>query len=393
MAKRTADPTQAPRAFQQTTRDGISRRGFLNRAGTLAGGLASAGLVEMAPDVSAQPAAQGAKPANWLSLTAEPVLEPGLPIIDPHHHLWDRPNDRYLLEELVADTRGQNVRQTVFIECGSMYRAGGPEEFKVVGETEFVQGLAAVSASGRHGEIRAVAGIVGTADLRLGDRVQPVLEAQMAASPQRFRGIRHRAAWADRSVVPNQPADLPEHVLLDASFRKGYSYLRQYGMTFEGWVYHTHIADLTDLARAFPDVTIIFNHLGGPIGVGKYAGHRDEVLAAWKPAVAALAKCPNVVAKVGGIQMIVNGYGWHERKQPPNSDELLKANGDWYRYTIEQFGPRRCMFESNFPVDRLSCSYTAVWNQFKKLTQGFSPDERAAMFHDTAMRFYRLQRV
>ena len=196
-----------------------------------------------------------------------------------------------------------------------------------------------MSASGRYGDTRVAAGIVGSADLRLGDRIAPVLEAHIAASPQRFRGIRHRAAWADRSVVPNQPADLPQHVLLDPGFRRGYAHLRKYGLSFEGWVYHTHITDLVDLARAFPDTPIIFNHLGGPIGVGSYAGRRDEVFAAWKPAVAELAKCPNVVAKVGGIQMVVNGYGWHERKRPPTSDELLDANAKWYRYTIEQFGP------------------------------------------------------
>jgi predicted TIM-barrel fold metal-dependent hydrolase len=274
-----------------------------------------------------------------------------------------------------------------------MYRLDGPEEFRVVGETEFVQGIAAMSASGRYGDTRVAAGIVGTADLRLGDRVAPVLEAQMAASPQRFRGIRHRAAWsADRAVVPVQPTDVPQHVLLDPLFRRGYAYLRRYGMSFEGWVYHTHIADLTSLARAFPDTPIIFNHLGGPIGVGSYAGHRDEIFAAWKPAVAELAKCPNAFAKVGGIQMVVNGYGWEQRQRPPTSDELLDANGKWYRHMIEQFGPSRCMFESNFPVDRLSCSYTVLWNQFKKLTKGFSADERSAMFHDTAMRAYRLAR-
>ena len=194
-------------------------------------------------------------------------------------------------------------------------------------------------------------------------------------------------------MAPNQPADLPQHVLLDPSFRRGYAHLRTHGLSFEGWVYHTHIPDLADLARTFPDTTIIFNHLGGPIGVGSYAGRRDEVFAAWKPAVAELAKCPNVVAKVGGIQMVVNGYGWHERNQPPTSDELLDANGKWYRYTIEQFGPSRCMFESNFPVDRLSCSYTVLWNQVKKLTTGYSADERTAMFHDTAMRVYRLPRL
>ena len=187
--------------------DHITRRGLLDRAGKSAlGGLAAAGaLGGVAPRYAS--AQQGAKPQNWLTLTDEPALEPGLPIIDPHHHLWDRPGDRYLLDELVADARGHNVRQTVFIECTSMYRADGPEEFKVVGETEFVQGIAAMSASGRYGETRVAAGIVGTADLLLGDRVAPVLEAQIAASPQRFRGIRHRAAWADRSVVPTQPAD------------------------------------------------------------------------------------------------------------------------------------------------------------------------------------------
>lgn len=374
---------------------GDTRRHFITSVGRGAAGAvlgAAAWPGGSARALAAQAPAASAKPPNWIALTQEAPLEPELPIIDPHHHLWDRPGDRYLLDELVADARGHNVRQTVFVECTSMYRAEGPDEFKVVGETEFVQGIAAMSASGRYGEMRAAAGIVGTADLRLGDRVAPVLEAQLAASPQRFRGIRHRAAWADRTVVPTQPADLPNHVLLDANFRRGYAHLRRYGLSFEGWVYHTHIADLTDLARAFPDTTIIFNHLGGPIGIGSYAGKRDEIFAAWKPAIAELAKCPNVVAKVGGIQMVVNGYGWHERPKPPTSDELLAANEKWYRHTIEHFGPNRCMFESNFPVDKLSCSYTVLWNQFKKLTKGFSATERSAMFHDTAMRVYRLAR-
>ncbi len=367
----------------------VTRRDFFRQAGLYtAGGIALTGALPgfMAP-VLAQPAPE------WLALTNESALEPALPIIDPHHHLWDRPGNRYLLEDLLQDTRAHNVRQTVFVECTSMYRAEGPEELRVVGETEFVQGVAAKSASGGYGETRVATGIVGSADLRLGDRVAPVLEAQIAASPQRFRGIRHRAAWADQSVLPNLAADAPQHVLLDPDFRKGYAHLRTYGLSFEGWLYHTHIADLTDLAIAFPDTTIIFNHLGGPIGVGSYAGRRAEVFAAWKPAITELAKCPNVVAKVGGIQMVVNGYGWHEQDRPPTSDQLLQANQDWYQHTIDQFGPDRCMFESNFPVDKLSCSYTVLWNQFKKLTRGYSADERAAMFHDTAMRVYRLPRV
>ena len=374
----------------------ITRRSFFDRAGAYALGGVTLGALRAlvpVPAMAQRAGARGGTLQDWLGLTDEAALEPELAIIDPHHHLWDRPGNRYLLKELLADTKEHNVRQTVFVECSSMYRADGPEELRVVGETEFVQGVAAMSASGQYGETRVATGIVGSADMRLGDRVVPVLEAQIAASPQRFRGIRHRAAWAGPAVAPRQPNDLPEHVLLDPNFRRGYAHLRTYGLSFEGWVYHTHILDLADLAGAFPDTTIVFNHLGGPIGVGPYAGRRAEVFAAWKPAVAELATHPNVVAKVGGIQMVVNGYGWHERDQPPTSDELLEANGDWYRYMIEQFGPGRCMFESNFPVDKLSCSYTVLWNQFKKLTQNFSADERAEMFHDTAMRVYRLPQL
>ena len=374
----------------------VGRRGFLKAAAAFV-------AAAPAPATNAAGAQAPAAGQDWLSLTREAALEPDLPIIDPHHHFWndaDRSPRRYLLDDLAADVKGQNVRQTVFIECGSMYRSDGATEFRVVGETEFVQGIAAECASGRYGDLRAAAGIIGTTDLRLGDRVAPVLEAQMAASRQRFRGIRHGGAWVEPGLLPgaslaprssSRPAII-QHLLLDSEFRRGYSYLRTYGLTFEGWVYHMQIGELTDLAKAFPDTTIIFNHLGGPIGVGPYAGHRDEIFAAWKSSIADLAKCPNVVAKVGGIQMVVNGYGWHEKKQPPTSDELLAANRDWYLYIIDKFSPTRCMFESNFPVDRLSCSYTVLWNQFKKLTKNFSPTERSAMFHDTAMRVYRLPR-
>src|SRR5438477_2779837 len=371
----------------------LGRRGFLTGAAAL---VASAG--GQAQNSSAPGAAD-----DWLSLTKEDALEPQLAIIDPHHHFWNTPEREpqvYLLENLAADVKDHNVRQTVFIECGSMYRADGPEEFRVVGETEFVQGIAAESASGRYGDLRAAAGIIGTVDMRLGDRAAAVMEAHLAASHNRFRGIRHGGAWAAPGVLPTAAATprlahrpvIVEHLLLDSNFRKAFGYLQNYGLTFEGWVYHPQIAELTDLAKAFPDTTIVFNHLGGPIGVGPYAGKRDEVFAGWKTAIAELATCPNVVAKVGGIQMVVNGYGWHERPKPPTSDELLAANRDWYLYTIDHFGPTRCMFESNFPVDKLSCSYTVVWNQFKKLTKSFSASERAAMFHDTAMRVYRLPR-
>jgi predicted TIM-barrel fold metal-dependent hydrolase len=326
---------------------------------------------------------------EWLALVEEEALEPELPIIDPHHHFWERRSWRYLLDELVADTAGHNIRQTVFIECSSEYRADGPEELRVVGETEFVEAIANESATGNHGELRAAAAIVGSADLRLGAEVAAVLEAQQAASG-RFRGIRHRAAWAPPEAL-QRPSLEPEHLLLDPKFREGYAKLAEYEMTFEGWVYHTQISELTEIARAFPETTIVFNHLGGPLGLGPYAGKQDEVFEAWRPAVTELASCENVVAKVGGIQMPVNGFGWEERERPPTSDELLEVNRRWYEHTIEVFGPERCMFESNFPVDRASCSYTVLWNQFKKLSAGYSASERASMFHDTAQRVYRME--
>ena len=331
--------------------------------------------------------------SDWLATVNEPAVEPELPIIDTHHHFLDRPGARYLLDELVADTAAHNVQQTVFVECSSMYRADGPEELKPVGETEFVRGIAAQSASGQYGEMRAATGIVGTADLTLGAEVAAVLEAQIEASPASFRGIRHRTTWAEPGVRPNAPSGPDPHLMANAKFREGFARLDGYGLSFDAWLYHPQLPEFVGLAAAFPNTTIVLNHLGGPLGVGPYAGRREEVFAAWKRDLAAAAELPNVMLKVGGIQMPVNGFAWHERAKPPTSDELLEANRGWYLYAIEQFGPDRCTFESNFPVDRQSCSYTVLWNQFKKLTEAFTPSERAALFHDTAVRVYRLDAV
>lgn len=329
---------------------------------------------------------------EWLQLRVEAPIEPDLPIIDPHHHFWDRDGSRYFLPELVADVAGQNVRQTVFVECVWAYRTDGPSELRVVGETEFVEGLARQSANGATGDLRSAAGIVGTADLTLGGAVVPVLEAHLAASPSRFRGIRHRAAWVDHADAPGRQGDTPKGILLDAKFRTGFAQLAKHNLTFDAWLYHPQITELTDLARAFPETTIVLNHLGGPLGIGTFAGKRAEIFAQWKIDIAEIAKLPNVVMKVGGIQMTMNGFGWHERPMPPSSEELLAENRPWYMYVIEQFGADRCMFESNFPPDRLSCSYTVLWNQFKLLTKEFTATERAALFHDTALRVYRLER-
>jgi L-fuconolactonase len=322
----------------------------------------------------------------------EEILEQERPICDPHHHLWDHPGNRYLLDELLADTgSGHNVVSTVFVECASMYRADGPEAFRPVGETEFVQGVAAMSASGRYGSTRAAAGIVSFADLSLGDAVRPVLEAHIAASPNRFRGIRHAAGWHESPQIQNSHSNPPQGLLLDPQFRQGFSHLAPLGLSFDAWLYHTQIADLTDLARAFPETTIILDHFGGPLGIGPYAGQLDAVFQEWKPAIDALAKMPNVVAKLGGLNMPRNGFGWEKRERAPGSKELAEATRHYYLHAIDRFGPDRCMFESNFPVDKVSCSYAVLWNAFKRMVSDFSEDEKQALFYGTATRVYRLE--
>ena len=325
----------------------------------------------------------------WLNLTAEDPIDPDLPICDPHHHLWDRPNSRYVLEELLKDTGGgHNIVQTVFVECRSAYRSDGPEEMKPIGETEFVESIASRSAGGQYGATRAAAGIVGFADLTLGAAVRPVLEAHTAASRDRFRGIRHISAWDGSPDIRSSVGTAG--LLLDPKFREGFACLLQHGLSFDAWLYHPQIADLTDLAKAFPGTTIILDHVGGPLAIGPYAGQREEVFQDWKKAIATLSTCPNVVVKLGGLGMPICGFGWHERATPPTSTELAEAMAPYYMWCIEQFGASRCMFESNFPVDKVSYSYTVMWNAFKRIARDFSPEDRTALFHDTAVRAYRL---
>jgi L-fuconolactonase len=332
---------------------------------------------------------------DWLAQTIETPLEPERPICDPHHHLWDgqagRVASRYLLDEILADVgAGHNVVATVFIECGAMFKREGPEALRPVGETEFVNGIAAMSASGLYGPARVAAGIVGTADLRLGAAVGEVLDAQIAAGGGRFRGIRRAAAWDADPAVPAHRTQPGPGLFLRDDFRAGFAQLAPRRLTFEAWCYHRQIPDVTALARAFPATAIILNHFGGPLGIGPYAGRADEVYALWRPSITELAACPNVVVKLGGINMEMNGFGWHQRSRPPGSEELAEATRRYYELTIEKFGVERCMFESNFPVDKASCSYTVLWNSFKRLTAKYSAAEKAALFHDTACRVYRL---
>ena len=328
---------------------------------------------------------------QWLAQVKEEILEPERPICDPHHHLWDHPGRRYLLDELLADTgSGHNVVATVFVECMSMYRADGPEATRPVGETEFVNGVAAMSASGRYGPTRVAAGIVSFADLTLGDRVGAVLDAHMAASP-RFRGIRHAAGWDASDQVRNSHTNPPPGLLGDARFRRGFAELARRGLHFDAWLYHPQIPELTSLAKTFPDTPIVLDHFGGPLGIGPYEGRREETFASWQGAIRELAGCPNVVVKLGGLVMPINGFGFHRGERPATSSELVRATRDWYLHTIDCFDPDRCMFESNFPVDKASCSYHVLWNAFKRLAAGFSAADKAALFHDTAARVYRLR--
>ncbi|MBT4939379.1 MAG: amidohydrolase family protein [Rhodospirillaceae bacterium] len=333
---------------------------------------------------------------DWLGLTVEETLQPDLPICDPHHHLWefryDREAPRYLIDELLADLNsGHNIISTVFIECGAMYRAIGPEAMRPLGETEFANGIAAMSASGDYGETRIAAGIVGSVDLCLGADAGPVLDAHIAAAGGRFRGIRHQSTWDASDQVGNGRNVQKPHVYLDDDFRKGFAELSRRNLSFEAWCYHPHISDVTDLARAFPETSIILNHFGGPLGIGPYAGKHDEYFPAWQSDIADLATCPNVFAKLGGINMALNGFGWHEQGRPPSSEVLMQTTRRFYEHTIEQFGVKRCMFESNFPVDIVTCSYNVLWNSFKRLAANYSDDEKADLFHDTATRVYRLE--
>ncbi len=328
---------------------------------------------------------------TWLAQVSEEALEPDLPIVDPHHHLWVRPDSTYMLDDLLADIgSGHNVAATVFVECMAMYRADGPEALRPVGETEFVNGIAAQSASGGFGAARLCAGIVGFADLTLGDAVDAVLEAHFSRAPDRFRGIRHAVAWDASPEIRNSHTRPPQHLMREPAFRAGAARLAAHGLSFEGWLYHPQLDDLIDFARAREDLSIVLDHFGGPLGIGPYAGRRAEIYEAWKPKIRALAECPNVTAKLGGLAMPINGFGWHKRAAPPGSAELAAANRDWYLYAIECFGPDRCMFESNFPVDKVSCSYAVLWNAFKRIADGFTAEEKRAMFHDTAARVYRL---
>ncbi len=343
-----------------------------------------------------------------MTAPAEPILDPDLPIIDPHHHLWDRPArdpvalshdfeqaiagvSRYLLPELLADMNsGHNIVATVFIECSSMYRADAPAPLRPVGETEFVNGVAAMSGSGLYGDARACAGIVGHADLMLGAAVEPVLEAHIRAGGDRFKGIRHSVAHDVDPQVLGPLARRPAGVFKENAFREGFARLAPLGLSFDAWLLEPQLPELIDLARAFPETTIILDHVGTPLGIASYEGRREERYGDWKTSIEALAALPNVVIKLGGLAMCFPRFPSFMSDPPAPSEQLAKEWRPYVEPCIQAFGPDRCMFESNFPVDIGSCDYRTLWNALKLLGQGYSATETTAMFSGVAKRVYRL---
>jgi L-fuconolactonase len=334
----------------------------------------------------------------WLATRQEAALDPAQPIIDPHHHLWDQPGWRYLLHELLADLRsGHDVRATVYVQSSrSLLRAEGPEPMRPVGETEFANGVAAMCASGAYGPVRACAGIVGAADLTLGDAVRPVLDAHIVAGGGpggRFRGIRHIAAWDPDPAMLNPAYRPPEDMLDSAVFRAGFAHLGALGLSFDAWLYFHQVPRLVSLARAFPATPIVLDHCGGILGIGRYAGRRDEVFAQWSAAMRELASCPNVMVKLGGLGMRLPGFGFERHERAPSSIDLAEAWRPWMESCVELFGAARCMFESNFPVDKGSYAYAIGWNGMKRIAASASAEEKADLFWRSAARFYRLPHI
>ena len=327
---------------------------------------------------------------EWYAAVVEEAIDPERPIIDAHHHLWERPArlGAYMLEDLWRDTEsGHNIEKTVFIDCRSGYRQDGPEHLKPVGETEFIARVAEESAA-RKGAA-TIAGIVSHADMRLAEGVEEVLQAHEEAGRGLFRGIRHAGPHDSTGTLSNPGRGRPCPYGED-DFRAGVRRLGELGYTYDTWHFFHQNRDYAALARAVPETTMVLDHFGTPLGVGHYAGKQEEIFSQWLEDIAAIADCPNVIAKLGGLAMPDNGFGWDRRELPPTSDEFVQAQKRYYLHTIDCFGPSRCMFESNFPVDKLSISYHVLWNGLKKIVADFSEAEKQAMFYGTAARVYRL---
>jgi L-fuconolactonase len=339
-----------------------------------------------------QPAAHNYLPVRpqWLQLRQEQILEPALRIVDAHHHFYDRPDWRYLCSEFLDDAgSGHAVRASVYMQALTHYRTAGPQALKPVGETEFVV-QATQAPGGDERALRVAAGIVGHADLRLGAPVREVLEAHLAAGQGRFRGIRHLTAWDADASLANPLTAAPPSLLLDPAFRAGLAELAPLGLSYDAWLFFPQLPELLQAAKDFPDTTFIVDHCGGVVRIGAYLGQDDVVFERWSASMRELARLPNVHLKLGGLGMRINGFGFDKGELPPSSEQLAQAWKPWIETCIALFGPERCMFESNFPVDKGSYAYAVGWNAFKRLTTGYSASERQFLFEGTATRVYRL---
>lgn len=316
----------------------------------------------------------------------EEALEPELPVVDPHHHLWDDLTNplatEYPLPQLITDLAGgHRVVASVYAECTSHWRSTGPAEFRPVGETEWVASLEVPAG--------VMAGIIGYADLRGGRSVRPVLEAHREAGGRRFSGIRHSTSWDPHPDVPNTAREVPPRTLTTPGFIEGVRLLGELDMTFDAWMYFHQLADVVALANHAPDTTIVLDHLGGPIAIGPYASARADMVASWRTHLQEVARRPNVVLKVGGLgfpYFLTEAVATRLR----GSDELAEFWRPEVEFAIEAFGPERCMFESDFPVDAHATDYVTLWNAFKKLSAGYSDTERRALLSGTASRTYQL---
>ena len=324
----------------------------------------------------------------------EAVLEPDLPIIDTHHHLWHLfEHSPYFLPDFARDIAesGHNLAATVYVECNAMYRSSGPDHLKPIGETEFAIGQSAMAASEKYTSCNVAKGIVGFADLRLGARVQETLEAHLDAANGRFRGIRQRAKWDADPVVKGKWSEDKPHLYLDGAFSEGLNWLTELGLSFDASIYHPQIPDVMAMARKHPDANIVLIHSGSPVGHASYSGRDAEIHAQWYALMKELAGCPNVSVKLGGILMNVATYDFTKAERPLTSVELADLWRPYIEPCIELFGAERCMVSSNFPVDKVGFSYRTCWNMFKRVTAGCSDDEKRLLYSDTARRVYRLQ--
>ncbi len=326
---------------------------------------------------------------KWLSLHKEETIDPERPIIDPHHHFW--PGDmHYLLEDLWQDTEsGHNVKKTVFIECSQEYLKVGDKDFAPVGETIFVKNICDLAKKEKHRT--QIEGIVGHVNLMIGaEKTVSVLKSHLEVGGALFKGIRHAGGWDHHPELSNSHHNPPKNLYLNETFLASLNELSNLNLSFEAWQYHHQVNQVKKIAELLPKLKIVLNHFSGPIGIGPYANKKDEIFEIWKTDIRELAKHENVYAKLGGMAMPINGYEFHKQVSPATSDQLVQEQKHYYHYLISNFGPERCMFESNFPVDKQSISYNVVWNAFKKMAKSYTSEDKDLMFYKTAESFYKL---